>query len=63
MQSNRHFADFWETNSAFFNSDTIGIINAPETIIVEFNIDLSSGYDEESSMEDSLKSFQASLQW
>jgi hypothetical protein len=32
MQSNRHFADFWETNSAFFNSDTIGIINAPETI-------------------------------
>jgi hypothetical protein len=36
MQSNRHFADFWETNSAFFNSDTIGIIYAPETIIVEF---------------------------
>jgi NAD(P)H dehydrogenase (quinone) len=30
---------------------------------MEFNIDLSSGYDEESSMEDSLKSFQASLQW
>jgi hypothetical protein len=36
MQSNRHFADFRETNSAFFNSNTIGIINAPETVIVAF---------------------------
>lgn len=30
---------------------------------MEFNMDLSGGYAEESSMEDSLKSFQASLEW
>jgi len=30
---------------------------------MEFNLDLSGGYAEEGSMEDSLKSFQASLEW
>ncbi|TEW44068.1 NAD(P)H-dependent oxidoreductase [Psychromonas algicola] len=30
---------------------------------LEFNIDLSCGYDEESSMESSLKSFQESIEW
>lgn len=30
---------------------------------MEFNTDLSGGYEVESSMEDSLKSFQASLEW
>jgi len=30
---------------------------------MEFNLDLSGGYAEEHSMEDSLKSFQASLEW
>lgn len=30
---------------------------------MEFNMDLSGGYDEESSIEGSLKSFQASLEW
>jgi len=30
---------------------------------MEFNLDLSSGYTSEQSLEDSLKSFQASLEW
>ncbi|MGH1540089.1 MAG: NAD(P)H-dependent oxidoreductase [Arenicella sp.] len=30
---------------------------------MDFDLNLSGGYDEESSMEDSLKSFQASLEW
>lgn len=30
---------------------------------MEFNIDLSSGYDEKASLEDTLKSFQAYIEW
>ena len=30
---------------------------------MEFNMDLSGGYEQSSSMEDSLKSFQDSLEW
>jgi len=30
---------------------------------MDFKVDLSGGYDEESTMEDSLKSFQKSLEW
>lgn len=46
-------------NSAKKNND-VQLLTIPD---MEFNLDLSAGYTEAHSLEDSLKAFQASLEW